>query len=101
MEPFRLPNEDEITVAYDQDKVAIIVLFHATFQKLAERMQILEDRVAKNNHNSGKPLSSEGLKAKPTKCGNRKPNGKKSDGQLVHEGQTRKENAHLGRVRVH
>jgi transposase len=101
MEPFRLPSEEEISGAYDQGKEAVIALFHATFQKLAERMQALEDQVAKDSHNSGKPPSSDGLKKKPTKRGMRKPSGKKSGGQPGHEGHTLKAVAHPDRVQVH
>jgi transposase len=101
MEPFRLPSEEEISAAYDQGKEAVIALFHATFQRLAERMQALEDQVAKDSHNSGKPPSSDGLKKKPTKRGMRKPSGKKSGGQPGHEGHTLKAVAHPDRVQVH
>ncbi len=47
MKPLRLPNEQEIGKAYDQGKEAVIVLFQETFLKLAERIQVLEDQVAK------------------------------------------------------
>jgi transposase len=101
MEPFRPPSEEEIGVAYDQGKEAVIALFHATFRKLAMRMQALEDQLAKNSRNSSKPPSSDGLKKKPTKRGLRKPSGKKSGGQPGHEGHTLKAVAHADRVKVH
>lgn len=75
MEPIRLPSEEEISAAHDQGKEAVIALFNATFRKLAERMQALEDQLVKNSRNSSKPPSSDGLKKKPTKRGLRKPSG--------------------------
>ena len=69
MEPIRLPSEEEISAVYDQGKEAVIALFYATFRKLVERMQALEDQLAKNSRNSSKPPSSDGLKKKPTKRG--------------------------------
>ena len=96
-----MPSEEEISAAYEQGKEAVIDLFYTTFWKLAERMQALEDQIAKDSHNSGKPPSSDGLKKKPTKRGMRKPSGKKSGGQPGHEGQTLKAVAHPDRVQVH
>jgi hypothetical protein len=52
MEPFRLPSDEEISAAYDQGKEAVMALFHQTLGKLAERIQGLEDQVAKNSENS-------------------------------------------------
>jgi transposase len=65
MEPLRLPNEDEIRTAYRQGEEAVIVLFYETFSELTDRIQRLEDQIAKNSNNSGKPPSSDGLKKKP------------------------------------
>ena len=101
MEQIRLPSEEEISAAYDQGKEAVIALFNATFRKLAERMQALEDQLAKNSRNSSKPPSSDGLKKKPTKRGLRKPSGKKSGGQPGHEGHTLKAVADPDRVQMH
>jgi len=88
MEPFRLPSEEEISIAYDQGKEAVVALFFETFGKLAERIQKLEDQIAKNSNNSGKPPSSDGLKKKPKSL--RHKSGKKSGGQPGHEGSTLK-----------
>lgn len=101
MDPIRLPSEDEINATYDQGKEAVIALFNTTFRELAERMQALEDQLAKNSRNSSKPPSSDGLKKKPTKRGLRKASGKKSGGQPGHEGHTLKAVAHPDRVQVH
>src|SRR3989304_5411829 len=80
MEPIRLPSDEEISAAYDQGKEAVIKLFHQTLGNLAERFQRLEDQIAKNSSNSGKPPSSDGLKKKTQSL--RKPSGKKSDRYL-------------------
>jgi len=101
MEPVHLPSEEEISAAYDQGKEAVIALMATTFQKLAERIQALEDQLAKNSRNSSKPPSSDGLKKKPTKRGLRKSSGKKSGGQPGHEGHTLKAVAHPDQVELH
>jgi transposase len=88
MEPLRLPSDEEISAAYDQGKEAVIELFHQTLGKLAERIQRLEDRMAKNSGNSSKPPSSDGLKKKPKSL--RQRSGKKSGGQVGHAGKTLK-----------
>jgi len=88
MEPIRLPSEAEISAAYDQGKEAVIALFNATIRKLAERMQTLEDQIAKNSSNSSKPPSSDGLQKKTRSL--RRPSGKKSGGQPGHKGHTLK-----------
>jgi hypothetical protein len=82
MEPLRLPSDGEIGAAYDQGKEAAIELFHQTLGKLAERIQRLEDQMAKNSGNISKPPSSDGLKKKPNSL--RQKSGKKSGGQVGH-----------------
>jgi transposase len=99
MEPIRQPTDEEISAAYDQGKDAVIRLFHETLGKLAERIQRLEDQIAKNSSNSSKPPSSDGLKKKTQSL--RRPSGKKSGGQPGHEGHTLKAVAHPDRVQVH
>jgi len=101
MKPIRLPSEEEINATYDQGKEAVVALFFATFRKLVERQQALEDQLAKNSRNSSKPPSSDGMKKKSTKRGLRKPSGKKSGGQAGHEGQTLKAVTDPDRVQVH
>ena len=65
MEPLHLPSEEEINAAYNKRKEAVVALFYETFLKMAERIQKIEDQIAKNNSNSGKPPSSDGLAKKP------------------------------------
>ena len=67
MEPLRLPSDEEIQAAYDQGKEAVVALIYATFQKMAERIQQLEDQMAKNSNNSSKPPSSDGLEKETKK----------------------------------
>jgi hypothetical protein len=40
-------------------------LYYETFIKFAERIQKLEEQIAKNSINIGEPLSGDGLKKKP------------------------------------
>ena len=99
MEPLQLPSEEEIKAAYDQGKESVVALFYGTFQKMAERIQQLEDRVAKDSSNSGKPPSSDGLAKKPKSL--RHKSGKKSGGQPGHPGSTLKAEAHPDYVEIH
>jgi len=85
MEPIRLPNEKEINTAYEEGKEAVLKLFQDTFVALAERIRKLEDQLAKNSRNSGKPPSSDGFD-KPTPRSLRKRSRKRSGGQKGHAG---------------
>ena len=85
MEALRLPSEEEIGAAYEQGKEAVVTLFHNSLQQLLIRMQALEDQIAKNSRNSGKPPSSDGLN-KPAPKSLRKRHRKKSGGQAGHSG---------------
>lgn len=56
---------------------------------LVERVQVLEARLAKDSHNSGKPPSSDGLRRHLPKTRSlRRKTGKKPGGQLDHPGKT-------------
>ncbi|MEP6896607.1 MAG: IS66 family transposase, partial [Chloroflexota bacterium] len=85
MEPIRLSNEKEINAAYEDGKEAVLKLFQDTFVVLAERIQKLEDQIAKNSRNSGKPPSSDGFD-KPAPRSLRKRSRKRSGGQQGHVG---------------
>lgn len=99
MEPLQLPSEEEINAAYDQGQESVVALFYATFQKMAERIRQLEDRVAKDSSNSGKPPSSDGLAKKPKSL--RHKSGKKSGGQPGHPGNTLKAVADPDHIEIH
>jgi transposase len=99
MEPIRLPTEAEIRATFQEGEEAVIQLLFATFGKLAERIQRLEDQLAKNSGNSSKPPSSDGLKKKTRSL--RQKSGKKSGGQPGHPGKTLKAVAKPDHVEVH
>jgi hypothetical protein len=82
-----MPSREDIHQAYLQGEEAVVALFEQTIVQLAERVQALEDQLAKNSHNSSKPPSSDGLK-KPAPRSLRKPSGRKSGGQPGHKGHT-------------
>ena len=98
MEPLHLPGEKEINAAYDKGKEAVVALFYETFVKMAERIQKLEDQIAKNSSNSGKPPSSDGLAKKPKSL--RHKSGKKSGGQVDHPGTTLKAVVHPDHIQI-
>ena len=100
METLHLPTDEEIGKAYNQGQKAVIALFHATIGKLVVRLQTLEDRVAKNSQNSGKPPSSDGIN-KPAPKSLRKRRGKKSGGQPGHVGITLKAIPNPDHVKVY
>jgi transposase len=85
MEPIRLPKEQEINTAYEAGKEAVLKLFQDTLVVLAERIQKLEDQLAKNSRNSGKPPSSDGFD-KPAPRSLRKRRRRRSGGQSGHAG---------------
>lgn len=103
MEPFRALDEAEIRAIYQQGEDAVVSLIQALMQNillLGRRVQVLEDQLAKNSRNSGKPPSSDGLN-KPAPKSQRKRHGRKSGGQPGHEGRTLKAVAKPDQVKVH
>jgi transposase len=91
MELFRLPTEEEIRAIYrlgEEESVALIMNLLQNYKVLVERVQKLEDQIAKNSGNSGKPPSSDGLLKKPKSL--RHKSSKKSGGQPGHPGSTLK-----------
>ncbi len=103
MVSIRIPSHEEIRTVYRQGEEAVISLVDQMAQDLlilTERVQAMEDRLAKDSHNSSKPPSSDGL-SKPAPKSLRKRHGKKSGGQPGHEGSTLKAVSHPDRVAVH
>ena len=124
----RLPSGEEIEAAYEEGQAAVVALImelavewvsafqkqqavmaeqqeviqqqQETIVKLGERVQALEDQLAKNSQNSSKPPSSDGLK-KPRTRSLRKPSGRKSGGQPGHEGHTLKMSANPDEIQIH
>jgi transposase len=99
MDPLLLPRKEDIHAACSQGEEAVVALFFETFGQLAERIQKLEDQIAKNNINSGKPPSSDGLRKKPKSL--RHKSGKKSGGQPGHAGSTPKLVDQPDRIEIH
>jgi transposase len=114
MEPLRLPGREEIHIAYVQGEEAVVALIAAlaenwvsvvqqqqqTIQALTVRIEALENQLAKNSSNSGKPPSSDGYK-KPAPRSLRQASGKPSGGQSGHPGHTLKMRADPDDVKVH
>ena len=69
---------------YDQGPDAVYTLITALEQRLAQ----LEERLAKDSHNSHKPPSSDGLAKKPAPTSLRQKSGRKPGGQKGHRGCT-------------
>jgi transposase len=107
MEPLRLPTEEEVRAVARQGEDAVVELVFGlvnnwigVLRQLEERIQALEDQLAKNSSNSGKPPSSDGFK-KPRTGSLRKSSGKKSGGQPGHKGHTLEMRANPDQVQVH
>lgn len=66
--------------------IDIILELREVIQKQEVRIQALEDQIAKNSGNSGKPPSSDGLKKKPRSL--REKGKRSSGGQKGHKGKT-------------
>jgi transposase len=80
--------------------VAVVNEQEESLQRLQERIHGLEDQLAKNSGNSGKPPSSDGYQ-KPAPKSLRKRHGRKSGGQVGHVGYTLKAVERPDRVEVH
>ena len=103
MTPLPLPSDEDVRAVYRQGEDAVVALFselRAVIRQLEARIQALEDQLAKNSSNSGKPPSSDGLR-KPPPQSLRVPSGKPSGGQPGHAGQTLQAVTQPHQVRVH
>jgi transposase len=97
MEPIRIVSDEEARAIYRQGEEAVVAIIQTMSQNLVlltERVQNLEDRLAKNSRNSGKPPSSDNPFDKPAPKSQRKRHGRKSGGQPGHEGHTLQAVAH-------
>jgi len=89
MPTLRIPTEEEIRAAARQGEDAVVLLVGDMVQAivmLGQKVQELEDKLAKNSNNSSKPPSSDGM-CKPKRTRSlRKSSGKKSGAQEGHPG---------------
>lgn len=89
MEPLKLPAEEEIQAAIRQGEETTVAMIGSLIQIIviqAVRIQALEDQLAKNSSNSGKPPSSDGLGKQSRNRSLRRSSGKKSGAQAGHPG---------------
>lgn len=89
MEPQHVPSVEEVRAAVRQGEDAAVTLFISLLQVIAglvARIQMLEDQLAKNSSNSGKPPTSDGLKKPHRTHSLRQSSGKKSGAQPGHAG---------------
>jgi len=102
MDPIHLPTEEEVRRASQDGEDAVVSLVNNLVQIIAvfaERVQALEDQIAKNSGNSSKPPSSDGLQKKPKSL--RHKSGQKSGGQVGHSGHRLQVVAHPDHVQLH
>ena len=99
--PGQPPTEDEIRAVVRRGEEAVVSLISDLLQIIkfqAARIQVLEDQLAKNSSNSGKPPSSDGLKKATRQRSLRKSSGKKSGAQPGHEGHRLEMSANPDRI---
>lgn len=81
-------NREQLEGLDKERLIALILEMSQQMAQMAERIQGLEDQIARNSNNSGKPPSSDGLKKKPAPQSLRAKGKRKSGGQPGHEGHT-------------
>lgn len=81
--------------------IDIILELREIIQKQEERIQALEDQIAKNSRNSSKPPSSDGLQKKPAPKSLREKGKRKIGGQKGHKGKTLKMVSEAHHIEIH
>jgi len=92
--------DQEILVAIIQALQDQVRSLHKQVSEQAIMIQSLQDQLAKNSRNSGKPPSSDGLK-KPRTRSLRQKTGRRGGGQKGHKGHTLKQVEEPDHVQVH
>ncbi|MGG6263192.1 IS66 family transposase [Leptolyngbya sp. AN03gr2] len=99
-------SRDEISAIYAQGEDAVIALVEALVEQfttqivmLEQRVESLENQVAKNSRNSSKPPSGDGFKPQPKS--QRRKSERSSGGQKGHPGQTLEWSSEVDEVIVH
>lgn len=90
MNKAELPSRNEMGQIYQAGEASVVAVFEqlvAIIRELENRVQSLEDQVAKNSQNSSKPPSSDGLR-KGKNQSLRKASGQAVGGQKGHDGHT-------------
>jgi transposase len=90
--------QEQFQESLDEMSKALAQLSEAN-KKLLDRIQVLEERLNKDSHNSNKPPSSDGLARRFSR--KRQPSGKKPGGQKGHEGTTLNMVEHPQHVQIH
>jgi transposase len=108
---FPMPTDEEIQLAFEQGKAAVMALFHEVAaqvtelaQQLAKQSELLHElqaRMATNSRNSSKPPSSDGYGKVKRTASLRKSGGKPNGGQPGHDGHTLMASEHPDRVETY
>lgn len=80
--------------------IGLVLLLQDHLDELTQRVQKLEDQVAKQSRNSSKPPSSDGM-SKPRTRSLRRSEGRKPGGQEGHAGHTLKISEHPDHIELH
>lgn len=93
-------NREQLAQLDKETLIDMVLLLQNHVNELSERVQNLEDQVAKESRNSGKPPSSDGLK-KPRTRSLRRADGRKPGGQKGHKGHTLEMTETPDQIKVH